>query len=73
MPVHFLSRERVDELRAALPANVDLLHRRRAALVPEDHVDDYVALDWMKWDGGLLRLTPTGENIHRQVMDLAEA
>lgn len=73
MPVHSLSRQRVDELRAALATNVDLLHRRRAALVPEDHVDDYVSLDWLKWDGGLLRLTATGTNIHRQMLDLAEA
>lgn len=73
MPVHSLPRQRVDELRSALPTNVDLLYRRRAAQVPEDHVDDYVALDWMKWDGGLLRLTTTGTNIHRQMLDLAEA
>ena len=33
--------------------------------------DDYIVLDWLKWDGGLLRLTPTGENVHRQVLELA--
>lgn len=73
MPAPCLPRQRVDELRAALPTNVDLLHRRRAAQIPEDHVDDYVALDWLKWDGGLLRLTTTGTNIHRQMLELAEA
>jgi hypothetical protein len=71
MPTHMLSRQRVEELRSALPATVDLLHRRRAAQVPSDHLDDYIGLDWLKWDGGLLRLTPTGENVHRQVLELA--
>jgi hypothetical protein len=73
MPAHHLPRPRVDELRAALPTTVDLLHRRRAAQIPTDHVDDYVGLDWLKWDGGMLRLTATGENIHRQMLDLADA
>ena len=73
MPAHALSRQRIDELRAALPTAVDLLHRRRAAQIPDDPVDDYVALDWLKWDGGTLRLTTTGTNIHRQMLDLVEA
>jgi hypothetical protein len=73
MPAHALPHQRVDELREALPTTVDLLHRRRAAQIPVDHVDDYVGLDWLKWDGGMLRLTPTGENIQRQMRELDAA
>jgi hypothetical protein len=73
MPAHILSRPRVDELRADLPTTVDLLHRRRAAQIPVDRLDAYVDLDWLKWDGGLLRLTPTGENIHRQILEQVAA
>ncbi|MEK8033989.1 hypothetical protein AACH06_24450 [Ideonella sp. DXS29W] len=73
MPAQALTRQRLHALRAALPETVDLLHRRRAAQIPPDHVDDYVALDWLKWDGGTLRLTITGANIHRQMLDLVDA
>ena len=72
MPAQALSRQRVHALRAALPDTVDLLHRRRAAEIPAQDVDDYVALDWLKWDGGTLRLTITGANVHRQMLDVAE-
>lgn len=54
-------------LREALPATVDLLHRRRASEVGNDAIDDYVALDWLEWNGGNLRLTLTGQNICRQL------
>lgn len=52
-----------DVLRNALLATVDMLHRRRARDIPEGYIDDYVALHWLEWHGGGLRVTTTGENI----------
>jgi len=54
-------------LKEALLASVASLHRRNAAQIPEGFIDGYVALDWMEWHGGDLRLTTTGENICRQL------
>jgi len=56
-------------LRDALPTTVGLLKCRRAAEIAEDYIDDYVALDWLEWNGGGLRLTVTGENVCRQVAE----
>ena len=47
----------------ALPANADHLWRRRCSLIGERAVDDYVALQWMRWNGGSLELTVTGKNL----------
>jgi hypothetical protein len=58
---------RTELLRDALQASVDLLHRRRASEIPESYINDYVDLNWLEWCGGGLRLTPTGENICRQI------
>ena len=58
---------RRDSLRDALLATVDLLKRRRAAEIDAGLIDDYVALNWLEWNGGGLRLTVTGENICRQL------
>jgi hypothetical protein len=58
---------RRDELRRELLATVELLERRRADLVPEGFIADYVALDWLEWNGGTLRITLTGRNICKQV------
>ena len=44
---------------------VDLLNRRLAS-----EIDDYVALHWLEWNGGGLRLTTTGENICKQMRAL---
>jgi hypothetical protein len=52
-----------------LLATVDLLYRRRADLVSEGSIEDYVALDWLEWNGGTLRLTAVGENICQQMRD----
>jgi hypothetical protein len=57
-----------DVLRGALLATVDMLHRRRARDIPEGYIDDYVALHWLEWHGGGLRVTTTGENICRQML-----
>ena len=58
---------RRDHLRAALPATVDLLYRRRADLIGDGTIGDYVALHWLEWNGGALRLTETGTNICDQI------
>lgn len=58
---------RLDTLREALVACVDLLKRRRADLIPPGDIDEFIDLDWMVWKGGTLSLTLTGSNICRQV------
>lgn len=58
---------RREQLRRELLATVDLLHRRRADLVSEAIVAEYVALNWLEWNGGSLRLTVTGKNICEQM------
>lgn len=58
---------RQDALRARLLATVDLLRQRRASDVEAGYLDDYVALRWLEWNGGSLRLTETGENVCRQL------
>jgi len=73
MSHHRLPPQRVEQLRETLQPTVDLLHRRRAAQIPADDLDDCVTLDWLKWDGGSLRLTTTGENILRQQQELSLA
>ena len=67
-PLSQLQPQRRESLRDALPATVGLLKLRRAAEIAESDIDDYVALNWMEWNGGGLRLTTTGENICRQVV-----
>ena len=57
---------RREQLRDQLPKIVETLRQRRADLVPEGYIADYVALDWLEWSGGTLRLTTTGSNICRQ-------
>lgn len=61
---------RRDVLRDRLLATVDLLKQRRAAEIAEGFVEDYVALHWMEWHGGSLRLTTTGENVCRHLKAL---
>ncbi|WP_439467897.1 hypothetical protein [Roseateles sp. NT4] len=54
-------------LRDGLLTTVDLLKRRRAAEITDATIDEYVALHWLEWHGGSLRLTTTGENMCRQL------
>ncbi len=54
---------RLDRLRQMLLPTVDCLQRRRADLIEEALIDDYVDLNWMEWQGGSLKLTVTGQNI----------
>ncbi len=58
---------RRDALREALPATASLLKRRLAADIAEVDIEDYVALNWLEWHGGGLRLTVTGDNICKQL------
>ena len=58
---------RREHLRLELLATVDSLQRRRADLVSEGFIEDYVALHWLEWNGGTLRLTVTGTNVCEQM------
>lgn len=58
---------RHEQLRLELLNTVDSLQRRRADLVSEDFIEDYVALHWLEWNGGALRLTVTGTNMCAQI------
>jgi len=64
---HTMPPLRRETLREALLATVDLLHRRRAAEIADDLIEDYVALNWLEWNGGSLRLTVTGKNVCSQM------
>ena len=55
------------QLRDELLATVDSLHRRRADLISEGFIADYVALHWLEWNGGALRLTVTGNDMCEQM------
>ena len=55
------------QLHLELLATVDSLRRRRADLVSEGLIEDYVALHWLEWNGGALRLTVTGTNMCEQM------
>jgi hypothetical protein len=48
-------------LHDSLLAAVDALSRRRACEIPEQAIDRFVALRWLQWSGGSLRLTEAGE------------
>jgi hypothetical protein len=58
---------RSETLRNALLATVSLLKRCRAAEIDASLIDDYVALNWLEWNGGGLRLTITGSNVCKQL------
>jgi len=58
---------RREALSEALLATVDLLKQRRAAHIAEGYIEGYVALDWLEWNGGSLRLTAVGENVCKQL------
>ena len=58
---------RREQLRLELLPTMDALQRRRADLVSEGFIEDYVALHWLEWNGGALRLTVTGVNMCDQM------
>lgn len=59
---------RREVLRNALPESVAMLYRRRACDIPEGFIEDYVALHWLEWHAGALRVTTTGENMCNQLL-----
>ncbi|MET0382756.1 MAG: hypothetical protein ABW032_04970 [Burkholderiaceae bacterium] len=54
-------------LHDSLLATVDALSRRRARDIPEKTIDHFVALRWLEWNGGTLRLTAAGEGVMMKV------
>jgi hypothetical protein len=58
--------ERKERLRLALPAAVELLRSRQAGLIAAREIEEFVALNWLEWHGGTLRLTVTGSNVVSQ-------
>ena len=50
-------------LQESLLVTVDALSRRRACDIPEQTIDRFVALRWLQWCGGTLRLTAAGEEM----------
>jgi len=57
---------RKERLRQALPAAVELLRTRQAGLIAAAEIEEFVALNWLEWHGGTLRLTVTGSNVCSQ-------
>lgn len=66
-PGRKLPDSRAEHLRAMLPQTMDYLKQRRASMIGDDLIADYVALDWLEWQGGDLKLTITGRNLCTQV------
>ncbi|HUG24162.1 hypothetical protein [Piscinibacter sp.] len=60
---------RRDALSETLLDTVELLKRRRASHIAERDIDDYVALNWLEWDGGALKLTTVGENLCKRLSE----
>jgi len=58
---------RHEVLRGALLTTVDLLSQRRAHQIDESYIDNYVALGWLEWHGGNLRLTSLGSGVCSQM------
>ena len=57
-----------ETLKAALLGTATLVERRRCSEIAEGLIEGYVALNWMEWNGGSLRLTVTGQNVRKQLM-----
>ena len=51
----------------ALLNTASLIEHRRCGEIAEGYIDGYVALNWIEWNGGSLRLTETGLNIRKQL------
>ena len=57
---------RKERLRQALPVAVELLRTRQAGRISASEIEEFVALNWLEWHGGTLRLTVTGANVCSQ-------
>ena len=60
-------KSRGQALRDSLLSTVELLGQRQAEKVGDGLIADYLALNWLEWDGGTLRLTVTGRNVCDQL------
>ena len=69
LPTRTLLLLRRDALSETLLDTVELLKRRRASCISEGDIDDYVALNWLEWNGGALKLTTVGENLCKQLTE----
>ncbi len=63
-----LSQVRQDALRDGLAEASDHLKANRASAIGDEAINDYVALSWLEWDGGALKLTTIGRNICNQLL-----
>ena len=59
---------RREALRDGFLHTVDLLKQRSADQIGDGEIADYVALDWLEWNGGGLRVTTVGSNLCRQLV-----
>ena len=57
---------RKERLRLALPVAVELLRSRQAGLISATEIEEFVAMNWLEWHGGTLKLTVTGANVCSQ-------
>jgi len=57
-----MTKERRADLRQGWLENIERLRRCHASEIPEDYIDDYLAMSWLQWNGGALKLTELGEN-----------
>lgn len=60
---------RREVLREQLLTTVELLFHDRADLVGDGFIGDYVALRWLEWCGGTLRLTAAGDIMCAQMRE----
>nr|WP_297351013.1 hypothetical protein [uncultured Caldimonas sp.] len=57
-----------DVLQARLPEVAQHLRARRVDLISQRDIGQYLALEWLEWHGGSLRLTAVGHNVCDQVV-----
>lgn len=65
--MQLLPTRRIERLRQALPGSVEQLRLSRKPDLPPGFVEDYVALSWLEWHGGLLRVTSVGEELLKRL------
>ena len=56
----------------AKPCPVWSIFWRGAVDIEVGYIDDCVALNWLEWHGGALRLTTTGDNVCKQLIGRLE-
>ena len=58
---------RYEVLLSQLPSATDALSRCRACEIPESDLSGYVALGWLRWNGGRLDVTELGQDLTRRM------